>query len=331
MDEYFGVRIVTAMKSTDEYVIKSNKIDTKTLIIFGNSKHPDDYYFGKDFLNLKSFEPVAIDINHLMKLLGQQPITNIEAEYDGKFNIYQLIRTKDRNGKMRTNGYFTRNVPGDSDGSINLGVFKTPNWSVDGWSKSQMFWLPSSNLIDNTYICSKTESCTHREIQKRDIEKHEKRCTDIQEIITKQEQYGCNNDEVSKLSKILNIDFSKFRQEHFCCYDIETFNNGRVCVPVSIAVASTLDGPRYFEKADDTPEAAYQMVVEFMNYLMELQQKLLENLPAEIDHAIEFLQAEKEMMFKQISPNYQSKFEFNKIYNYFKNYQALKTYGFNSR
>ena len=202
---------------------------------------------------------------------------------------------------------------------------------VDGWSKSQLFWLPSENLLGNAFICTKTESCTHTTDRAYDMKNHEKSCSDVQEIITKQDMYGCNNDEVAKLSKILNIDFSRFRQDNFCAFDIETFNNGRVCVPVSIACASTLDGPRYFEKADDTPEAAYEMVVEFMDYLLELQQKLLENLPAEIDHAIEYLQAEKDEMFKQLSPNYQSKSEFNKIYNYFKNYQALKAYGFNSR
>ena len=55
MDEYFGVKIVKAMKQrSDEYTIKTKKIDTKTVIVFGNSKKKDDYYFGKDFLNLKS-------------------------------------------------------------------------------------------------------------------------------------------------------------------------------------------------------------------------------------------------------------------------------------
>ena len=45
MDEYFGVQLVTAIKQTDQYVIKTNKIDTKTLIIFGDSRHKDDFYF----------------------------------------------------------------------------------------------------------------------------------------------------------------------------------------------------------------------------------------------------------------------------------------------
>ena len=102
-----------------------------------------------------------------------------------------------------------------------------------------------------------------------------------------------------------------------------------ICVPVSIAVASTLDGPRYFEKTDDTLEAAYQMVCEFMDYLVELQQKLLDNLEPEIQKAISFLQAEKEETFNP--RKFKSKSELNSLYNYFKNYEVLKVFGFNSR
>ena len=328
-DAYFGCRVVTAMKhSKNEFVIKTNKIDSKTIIIFGDSKNPDDYFFGKDFLNLKSFEPIAIEINTLTKLLGQPHVTDISTALTGKFNVYQLIRKNDKNGEMKTTGYFTRHVPGDNGGSINLGVFKTSSWNDEDWSKSQLYWLPSSNLIDNSLICSKTESCFYTTDRPANLKRHEKGCTDVQEIISKQNEYGSNNDEVEKLSNILNIDYSRFRQQHICCYDIETFENGRILIPVSIAVASTLDKPRYFEKLDDTPEASYQMVVDFMVYLLELHQKLQSSLPAEIDHAIEYLQAQKEGL---LSPNYRSRFEFNQIYNYFKNYQALKVFGFNSR
>ena len=61
------------MKRTEQYVIQTNKIDAKTVIIFGDSKNPDDYYFGEDFSNVKSLEPIAVDINMLMNLLGQPP------------------------------------------------------------------------------------------------------------------------------------------------------------------------------------------------------------------------------------------------------------------
>ena len=322
MDQYFGVRIVKAMKNTnDDFTIKTKKIDTKTLIIFGDSKRPDDFYFGKNFQNLKSLEPIAVEINVLMQLLGQQPIKNLEDEYLDKINIYHLRQVKDKNSKERTVGYITRLVPAAGNGSINIGV--------NDWPSTDVFWLPSSNLINNSYMCTKTKNCYYTTNRKIDLVRHEKKCTDIQQIISKQLQYGSLNDQLSKVGELMDMDFSNFRQKHHVCFDIETFGKNDICVPVSIAVASTLDGPRYFEKTDDTLEAAYQMVCEFMDYLVELQQKLLDNLEPEIQKAISFLQAEKEETFNP--RKYKSKSELNSLYNYFKNYEVLKVFGFNSR
>jgi len=161
------------------------------------------------------------------------------------------------------------------------------------------------------------------------LNRHEENCTDVQKIISKQLQYGCKNNEVSKLSEIMDIDLSEFRQKHHVCFDIETFGKGEVCVPVSIAVASTLNKPKYFEKTDDSVEAGYQMVKEFMDYLMKLQEKLLNNLEPEIEKAISFLQSEKEGLFNRL--RYKSKSEIKKLHRYFKNYEVLKIFGFNSR
>ena len=66
MDQFFGCRVVKAMKRrTNEYTINTKKIDTKTLLIFGDSQQKDEFYYGKDYQNLKSFEPIAIEINVL--------------------------------------------------------------------------------------------------------------------------------------------------------------------------------------------------------------------------------------------------------------------------
>ena len=322
MEKYFGVRIIKAMKRySDEYVIKTKKIDTNALIIFGDNKHKDDYYLGKDFINLKSFEPIAIELNLLLKLHGHQPINNLENEYFGKFNIYHLKEVKDKHSKKRTVGFKSREVPLGENGSINIGVYD--------WPTTDVYWLPSQNLINNAYMCTKSAKCFYTCTHRRDMDKHEKRCKNVQEVISQQLEYGSQSDHVSKLSEIMDIDFSNFRQKHFCTYDIETFGKKEVCIPVSIAVSSTLEGPRYFEKADDTPEATHQMVSDFLDYLLELQQKLLDNLEPEIEQAILYLQAEKEETFNP--RKYKSKYELNSLYNYFKNYEVLKTYGFNSR
>ena len=322
IDQFFGCRIVKAMKQrTDEYTVKTKKIDTKTLIIFGDSKKPDEFYFGKDYQNLKSFEPIAVEINVLTKLLGKPQINNLEDEYLNKINIFHLKDVQDRHAQTRIVGYITRLVPAGVNGSINIGVYD--------WPTTDVYWLPSDNLISNSFMCTKTKNCYYTTNRLPNLKRHEKGCTDVQEIISKQMEYGCKNDEVSKLSEIMDIDLSKFRQKHHVCFDIETFGKAEVCVPVSIAVASTLDGPKYFEKADDTLEAGYQMVKEFMDYLIQLQEKLLNNLEPEIEKTISFLQADKEDFFNP--HRYKSKAELNKLYGYFKNYEVLKVFGFNSR
>ena len=307
-------------RSTDEYVIKAKKIDTKTVIIFGDYKHPDDFYYGKNYSKLKSFEPIPIDITVLMGLFGK-PKINLENEYSNNVNVYHLRETKDKNGNKRTVGFITRQVPGFRNQSINIGVYD--------WPTTDVYWLPSENLINNSYMCSKTENCYYTTNRKKNLERHEKKCTDVQEIISKQLGYGSRNDQVSKVGHLMNMDFSQIRQKHHVCYDIETFGKNEVCVPVSIAVASTFAEPKYFEKTDDTPEATYQMVSEFMNYLVELQQKLLDNLEPEIQQAISFLQAEKEETFNP--KKYHSKAELFKLLHYFKNFGVLKVFGFNSR
>ena len=322
IDQFFGCRVVKAMKRDSiHYIIKTKKIDTKTLIIFGDTKNPDDFYFGKDYLNLKSFEPIAIEINVLTSLLGKPQINNLEDEYLNKINIFHLKNVQDRHANTRTVGYRTRFVPAGEHGSINIGVYD--------WPSTDVFWLPSNNLINNSYMCTKTKTCYYTTNRLPDLKRHEEKCKDVQEIISQQLQYGCKTNEVSKSSEIMGIDLSRFRQKHHVCFDIETFGKGAVCIPVSIAVASTLDGPKYFEKADDTLQAGYQMVKEFMDYLLKLQEKLVNNLEPEIEKTISFLQAEKENLFNPL--RYKSKAEINKLYGYFKNYEVLKVFGFNSR
>ena len=308
-------------RKTDEFVIKTKRIDTKTLIIFGDSKHPDDFYFGKDYQKLKSFEPIAIEINVLTKLLGKPQINNLEDEYLNNINVYHLKNVKDKHAETRTVGYITRLVPAGVHGSINIGVYD--------WPTTLIYWLPSENLISNSFMCTKTKSCYYTTNRITDLNRHEEKCTDVQKIISNQIEYGCLNNEVSKLSEIMDIDLSQFRQKHHVCFDIETFGKGEVCIPISIAVASTLDEPKYFEKTDDSTEAGYQMVKQFMDYLVKLQEKLLNNLEPEIERAISFLQTEKEELFNP--QRYKSKAEINKLYRYFKNYEVLKVFGFNSR
>ena len=146
--------------------------------------------------------------------------------------------------------------------------------------------------------------------------------------------YGSQNDEVSQLTEMFNLDFNELPQEHFSVYEIETFKRNGILVPISIAVSSTLAGPMYFERSSDKPEDGYKMVTEFMNYLQYLQRLLMEQLPDEIHEVIENLQRFKDdpgQYNQSDEGEYCKKKRTNHLYNYVSNYRCLKVFGFNAR
>mgnify|MGYP003326524851 CR=1 FL=1 len=71
------------------------------IIIFGHSKNPDDYYIDKDFLNLKSFEPVEIKLTSLSHLLGKTSLTqNFDHIANSReITTLKLRKAKDTSGK----------------------------------------------------------------------------------------------------------------------------------------------------------------------------------------------------------------------------------------
>ena len=163
---------------------------------------------------------------------------------------------------------------------------------------------------------------------------HERTCTDEQEIKSREKKYGPENDSVSLLTEMFNLDFNEYPQQHFAVYDIETFKRNGILVPVSIAVTSTLTGPMYFERTSDDPKDGFTMVSQFLDYLEYLHRELLEQLPSEINEVIEHLERCKDDpgKFNQSDKNaYDAKCEIDKLYKYVINYQCLKVFGFNSR
>ena len=151
---------------------------------------------------------------------------------------------------------------------------------------------------------------------------HEEKCTGIQEIIPKQTLYGLKDDCHTKLKKIFNMDIPN--QNHLAVYDIETFNNGKHLIVVSIAVASTLDDPKYFQRINDDPESGYLLVKEFMQYLLFLQKKLVYKQTWVMEE-VSYLEQENE------SSNLVSLNVLRELMNFLKSYNTLKCFGFNAR
>ena len=166
------------------------------------------------------------------------------------------------------------------------------------------------------------------------MESHKRTCTDEQKITSQIKSYGGNSDTVSQLTDMFGLDFNQYPQKHFAVYDIETFVRNGICVPVSIAVSSTLSGPMYFERKTDDPNDGFTMVSQFLDYLEYLHRELLEQLPSEITEVIESLENSKDdcTQYNQSDKGeYFVKQQTRKLYNYVANYQCLKVFGFNSR
>lgn len=163
---------------------------------------------------------------------------------------------------------------------------------------------------------------------------HEQKCTDEQQINSKMKVFGGKNCEMVQLMEMFDFDFSLNPQKHFATFDIETFARGGILVPVSIAVSSTLTEPEYFERSNDDPESALEMVEKFLDYLEYLHRLLLEELPEEILNILEKLERNKDDPGKYIQsddPVHVEKKKNDNLYNYVYNYLVLKVFGFNSR
>ena len=266
-----------------------------------------------DFTQLKSRDPIEIEIPSLMKLLDL-PLFDLINEYHGILNIYKIKQIKNSNGKELLVGVRHHGVPG-------LTPKAAVNIAVDTWPPTKTFWLPSDNLIENRFFC-KTKKCGFSSDRMDNLRTHEAKCTGIQEIMPKQTLYGLKDDASTKLLRIFKMNIPN--QNHLAVYDIETFNNGKHLIVVSIAVASTLDNPKYFQRQNDHPDSGYEIVRQFMDYLLFLQKKLVWK-QSWVEEEVSYLKEENESS-KLVSAN-----ELGKLINFIKSFNTLKCFGFNAR
>ena len=315
LSDYFQATIVIAKQNLNTksklFTLEKFKIiHPKIVIIFGD-RH--GYFMDFDLNQIKSRDPIQIEINSLTMLLNLQPL-DLVSGYHGRVNIYKIKQIKNSNGKELLVGVRHHGVPGLTPKAV-------VNVAVDQWPPTELFWLPSDNLIQNKFFC-KTNKCGFSSDRMNNLRTHEAKCTGIQEIIPKQTLYGLHDDCHTKLKKIFNMDIPN--QKHMAVYDIETFNNGKHLIVVSIAVASTLDGPKYFQRKNDDPESGYLIVKQFMKYLLFLQKKLVFKQTWVMEE-VSYLEQENE------SSNLVSSNVMRQLINFIKSYNTLKCFGFNAR
>ena len=155
LEDFFSVSIMYATRRrTDKFNLKSTKIKfDRVIIVFGGSKE-DEYYLGEDFGKLQSLTPIQIKAETLFALLGKPPLGTKPLELSN-CTIFKLKKVKDRNGKEVIRGHKHYEIPGGrADSDVNIGVWE---WNSDG--DNILFWLPSDNLLENVFTCSKTPSC----------------------------------------------------------------------------------------------------------------------------------------------------------------------------
>ena len=315
LSDFYQTTIAIAKQNTNTksnlFSLERFKITfPRILIIFGD-RH--GYFLDFDLNQLKSRDPIKIPISSFTMLLDLPPFDLIN-EYHGRVNIYKIKQIKNSNGKELLVGVRHHGVPGLTPKAV-------VNVAVDQWPPTETFWLPSDNLIQNRFFC-KTNKCGFSSDRLQHLKTHEAKCTGIQEIIPKQTLYGLQDDCHAKLKKIFNMDIPN--QKHMAVYDIETFNNGKHLIVVSIAVASTLDDPKYFQRKNDDPESGYLIVKQFMEYLLFLQKKLVFKQTWVMEE-VSYLEQENE------SSNLVSLNVMRQLINFLKSYNTLKCFGFNAR
>ena len=310
MSDFFNVSILVAKKYDGPFILESKQLDHPELLIIFGDKH--GFFIDTDYTNLKASAPVEIQFNSLLRMFNIEQF-NLHDQYINRVNIYKIKLVRNRQGIEILQGVRHYTVPG-------LSAHADLNIAVDVWPPQTVYWLPSTNLFQNENFC-KIEKCEYRANRIDNLKRHEKNCTNVQKVTPKQELYGRKNDVISKLKNIFNFDLE--RQTHMVVYDIETFNNGKMLVPVSIATASTLDEPKYFQRANDDPESGYRLVEEFMEYLLKLQKELVKK-QKNIAEKASYIE-------KKYQKRAVSKTEARHLVKYLCTYNTLKCFAFNGR
>ena len=205
---------------------------------------------------------------------------------------------------------------------------------------AQYAWLSTEEFLIKNHKCP-TKNCNMSFERSWDFQRHLETCDENIKITTKQRVLGDNQ---GKLDKCIELGYlpetmKNFRQKYIVGFDIESFEQIRneeistqttinaSCQLVCFAISSNLPGyeDKFFRRSSSEPEAEQELIDNFVKELDLLQKKLVENLPVSINQAIERLAQELEDL----------KFGFRKtelkcLYDFLKQYQVLKVFGFNS-
>ena len=117
--------------------------------------------------------------------------------------------------------------------------------------------------------------------------------------------------------------YRTYRNTHLATFDIEVCQVEESLKTISIAVGSTLDSVKYFERQSSEAKDYQKLVNEFMTYLVELQAEM--QVPDEIVDALDKMEEEIDSM-----DHGPKRSNISRLRSHLKKYTELNTYGFNS-
>ena len=281
-------------------------------------------FLDEDFDNIQTPEPIKGSPTAITSIFNWPPLdlNNLE-EYEEqnqvRLNILKIVKRR-KNAKIELRACKHNSTPCCQDNdNPKIDV------AVDNWPSNELYWLPCSSLIENQMVCTKTPSCNFTFEHPSELERHEFHCKDTQTVQAKQKFYGSGRNKMDEIIEAgyLPESFRNYRNTTKATFDIEVCQIGENLKTISIAVASTLDEDKYFERESSSPEHYQKLVDEFMKYLMDLQTKI--EIPMEMEDAIEKMESE----IKGMDPS-PERSRVQSFRNYLRNYEQLHVFGFNS-
>ena len=199
----------------------------------------------------------------------------------------------------------------------------------------------NEGFVTKTFFCSVLPGCTFSSDDRQKLKRHEGICEKIgkQTIVGELKSYGEKCDLMSIIcdAGYLPSEMRNYRNKFFTTFDIETIedikndvrteatiiNANHKCL--SIAAGSTTGHTFVEVREDDSSDAVERMVGNFLDFLEEMHEIYLEQLPSAITDALELMDQDDDgtLSFKE-------KLRLKKMKRFLEQYLRLDCYGFNS-
>ena len=200
-------------------------------------------------------------------------------------------------------------------------------------------WLSTEKFIQTQYEC-KIFNCYMKFDRKTNFDRHVESCQEGVKITTKQKSFGENKSHLERAVELgyLPEKLKDFRLKFISVFDIETMEiNSRKEIStrtlieaqhklLSLAVSTNIPmkPDKFFCRTSSEPEAEQDLVNRFVEYLGDLHSALADQIPSEIQDAIDKLETDlAALRFGS------KKLELTNLQNSLRKYYTLRIYAFN--